>query len=170
MNPISDRTTSTTFKIPKYDFRYSMSHLIPPRTFLERTGSVVGWYGLLAPEIMEVLEASPSKPSASSVVLMMQVGRSWNLDRQCYHIKPHADKPPGSTSRPQVMFQKAHFVPCRFEVDGENKPDGPLFRAAPRGSSRGGCSAISGAEIPGWGPWMYPCADSSWVQCCVSPK
>lgn len=76
MNPISDRTTSTTFKIPKYDLRYSMSHLMPPKTFLAWTGSVVGWYGLLAPEIMEVLEASPSKPSGSSVVLMMVSGET----------------------------------------------------------------------------------------------
>lgn len=64
-------TTSTTFKTPKYDLRYSTSHLIAPRTPREWTGSVVGWYGLLAPEIMEVLEASPSKPSASPVVLML---------------------------------------------------------------------------------------------------
>lgn len=48
-----------------------MSHTIPPKTFREWTGSVVGWQGLLAPEIMEVLEASPSKPSVSSVVLMI---------------------------------------------------------------------------------------------------
>ncbi len=40
-------------------------------TFLECTGSVVGWYGLLAPEIIEVLEASPSKPSVSSLFLML---------------------------------------------------------------------------------------------------
>lgn len=63
-------TTSTIFKMPKYDLRYSVSHLMPPSTFLACTGSVVGWYGLLAPEIMEVLEASPSKPSVSSVFLM----------------------------------------------------------------------------------------------------
>lgn len=40
-------------------------------TFLECTGSVVGWYGLVAPEIIEVLEASPSKPSASWLFLML---------------------------------------------------------------------------------------------------
>lgn len=40
-------------------------------TFLGCTGSVVGWYGLLAPEIIEVLEASPSKPSVSSLFLML---------------------------------------------------------------------------------------------------
>lgn len=33
----------------------------------------------------------------------------------------------------QVAFHKAHFVPCRLEVDGESKPDCPLFTATPRG-------------------------------------
>lgn len=51
-----------------------MSHLIAPQTVRERTGSVVGWYGLLAPEIMDVLEASPSKPSVSSVVVIVISG------------------------------------------------------------------------------------------------
>ncbi len=37
----------------------------------------------------------------------------------------------------QVVFHKAHFVPCRLEVDGERKPDSPLFMATPRGNSRG---------------------------------
>lgn len=59
--------------MPKCDFRYSKSHLMPPKTFLECTGSVVGWYGLLAPEIMEVLEASPWNPSASSLFLMISL-------------------------------------------------------------------------------------------------
>lgn len=49
---------------------------------MEWTGSVVGWYGLLAPEIMEVLEASPSKPSVSSVVLMM-ISRYFNNITTC---------------------------------------------------------------------------------------
>lgn len=81
--------------MPKKDLRYSRSHLIPTKTFLAWTGSVVGWYGLLAPEIMEVLEASPSKPSVSSVVLMMVspavlvlVGgrRSWTLRGQKWPV------------------------------------------------------------------------------------
>lgn len=36
---------------------------------------MVGWYGLLAPEIMEVLEASPSKPSSSSPPRMLPSAR-----------------------------------------------------------------------------------------------
>lgn len=98
MNPISDRVTSATFKIPKLDLMYSMSHVIPSRMFLAWTGSVVGWYGLLAPEIM-VLEASPSKPSASPLFLMMPVGRRWTLVEHSYDIKAKKTKNPTLTNR-----------------------------------------------------------------------
>lgn len=83
-----------------------MSHLTPPKTFREWTGSVVGWYGLLAPEIMEVLEASPSKPSVSSVVLMV---KNWTLDHKSYNVKAHNDNTPRVYLEAQVTSQRAHF-------------------------------------------------------------
>lgn len=133
--------------------RYSTSHLIPLKTFLAWTGSVVGWYGLLAPEIMEVLEASPSKPSGSSLVLMMISGET--LDSGLGTL-PHTN-PRWQTAwihlTAQVMFHKAHFVPCRVEVDGENKPHGPLFVATPRGNSRGRCALTLRAGKSGWNPF-----------------
>lgn len=45
---------------------------------------------------MEVLEASPSKPSGSSVVLMVMIYTAGLLGYKCYHIQTNADKPPGS--------------------------------------------------------------------------
>lgn len=48
----------------------------------------------------------------------------------------------------------AHFVPCRLEVDGESKPDCPLFTAAPRANDgRGGCSSTWGGTKSDWSPF-----------------
>lgn len=113
-----------------------MSHLIAPKTLRERTGSVVGWYGLLAPEIMDVLEASPSKPSVSSVVLIVISGEAGPLAPELFthSIKGgetgDGDSTPGVYVAAQAMWRRRDFVSCRLEVDGENKPEGPLIIAS----------------------------------------
>lgn len=119
-----------------------MSHLIAPKTLRERTGSVVGWYGLLAPEIMDVLEASPSKPSVSSVVLIVISGEAGPLAAELFTHSIKRGKTGGGDSTPgvyvaaQAVWRRTDFVSCRLEMDGENKPEGPLIIA----SSWGRCS------------------------------
>lgn len=140
-------TTSTIFKMPKYDFRYSVSQRIPPNTLLEWTGSVVGWYGLLAPEIMEVLEASPSKPSGSSVVLMMTVvvGRSWTSLGRANHYadKPASDPPRGR----RLRFRKHTLSRAAWTWMEERKAGGPLFMATRRAA----------LQTPDWDPVFFKC-------------
>lgn len=94
---------------------------------------------------MEVLEASPSKPSVSSVVLMMisrETSDTWTIiiiikKKMLPHINPRRRTAEIQLTT-QVTFHAAHFVPCRVEVDGEGEPAWPLFTASPRGSSGGG--------------------------------
>lgn len=118
-----------------------MSHRIPPRTFREWTGSVVGWYGLLAPEIMEVLEASPSKPSVSSVVLMVVALPPGSWTRNVSLHGTNRGEPDGSTSRRLVIRHKTHFAPYGLEVDGVKKKTTrahtrSTFTVAPRRNAR----------------------------------
>lgn len=156
--------------MPKYDLRYSTSHLIPPRTFLEWTGSVVGWYGLLAPEIMEVLEASPSKPSASSVLLMMIILGVWvrggeKLDSWLEMLTPTLTNLPGSTSRRRLCDRKHTLFHAGWKwMEKTNQT--VHFSWPPRretAASGRGKKKQAGIRL------MWPCDVSSWLQCCVSP-
>lgn len=72
-------------------------------------------------------------------------------------ISPHVILKKASASyslTTQVVGHGAHFVPCRLEVDGESKPDCPLFTATPRANGgRGGGSSAWGERKSLWSPF-----------------
>lgn len=77
--------------------------------------------------------------------------RRWILGRQMLRHTSPRWQTTRSHLTAQVTFHKAHFVPCKLEVDGENKPDSPVT-AAPQANSRGRCSFTLRAGKSGWDP------------------
>lgn len=95
-----------------------------------------------------MLEASPSKPSVSSVVLMT-ISRHFNNITTC---NIYIFLIVSFLLTTQVVGHGAHFVPCKLEVDGESKADCPLFTAPPRanGSREGDSSTQKKKSV--WSP------------------